>query len=153
VVALLALSGCGGAADAPADRAVDDATGSAIGARENERIVVDFIEAWSRLDPVELAGFFAEDGVYHNMPSTPVQGRANVEALIRGFTAGWTETTWDIVRIMSFGDVVVAERVDRTRAGDKAVDLPVVGVFEMEGGKIKVWRDYFDLATYTRGLS
>jgi limonene-1,2-epoxide hydrolase len=35
----------------------------------------------------------------------------------------------------------------------KPVDLPAAGVFEMEGGKIKVWRDYFDLATYTEALT
>jgi limonene-1,2-epoxide hydrolase len=33
------------------------------------------------------------------------------------------------------------------------VDLPCVGVFELEAGKIKTWRDYFDLATYQRGLA
>jgi hypothetical protein len=36
---------------------------------------------------------------------------------------------------------------------DKAVDLPCTGVFEMENGKIKVWRDYFDLTTYIKGMS
>jgi limonene-1,2-epoxide hydrolase len=122
-------------------------------ARQNEQVIVDFIEAWSRLDPSELADFFTEDGVYHNMPSQPVEGRANVEALIRGFSAGWTETTWDVLTIMSSGDTVVAERVDRTTAGDRSVDLPVVGVFELEDGKIKVWRDYFDLGTYTRAMN
>lgn len=120
---------------------------------ENQQVIVDFIAAWSRMDPAELAGFFTEDGVYHNMPSQPVQGRANVEALIRGFSSSWTATTWDVLNIMSEGNVVMAERVDRTRAGDRSVDLPVVGVFEMEGGKIRVWRDYFDLATYTRGMN
>jgi limonene-1,2-epoxide hydrolase len=28
------------------------------------------------------------------------------------------------------------------------VTLPCCGVFEMQGGKIKVWRDYFDLPTF-----
>ncbi len=118
----------------------------------NEQVILDFIEAWSRLDPVELAGFFTDDGIYHNMPTQPVQGRANVEGLIRGFSASWTETTWDVLNIMSSGEVVIAERVDRTQAGDKSVDLPVVGVFELEGGKIKVWRDYFDQGTYMRAM-
>jgi len=54
---------------------------------------------------------------------------------------------------MSSGNVVIAERLDRTRAGEKSVDLPCVGVFELEAGKIKIWRDYFDLATYHRGLA
>ena len=120
---------------------------------ENERIIREFIEAWSRLDPAELAGYFAEDGVYHNMPTAPIEGRANVENFIRGFTGAWTETTWDLLNIMSRGDVVIAERLDRTRAGEKAVDLPCVGVFELEKGKIKVWRDYFDFATYGNGMA
>ena len=49
--------------------------------------------------------------------------------------------------------LIAAERLDRTKAGDKAVDLPCTGVFELENGKIKVWRDYFDMATYGRGMA
>ncbi|RAK62760.1 limonene-1,2-epoxide hydrolase family protein [Phenylobacterium kunshanense] len=119
---------------------------------ENARIIRDFIAAWSRLDAAELAAFFAEDGVYHNMPARPVAGRAAVQAFIAGFIKDWTATEWDVLNIVEAGDVVIAERLDRTRVGDKPVDLPCCGVFEMSGGKIKVWRDYFDLATYTRAL-
>ncbi len=116
---------------------------------ENERTIREFIEAWSHLEPAQLASYFAEDGVYHNMPTGPVAGRENVEKLIRGFIASWTETHWDLVNIACSGDVVFAERIDHTRAGDRSVDLPCTGVFELESGKIKVWRDYFDMATYT----
>jgi limonene-1,2-epoxide hydrolase len=119
---------------------------------ENERVIRDFIAAWSRLDAAELAGFFTEDGVYYNMPARPVEGRANVQAFIAGFAKDWSATEWEILHIVEKGDVVIAERMDRTRVGDKRVDLPCCGVFEMAGGKIKVWRDYFDLATYTRAL-
>jgi len=135
-----------------------DGAGGRVGAdtedpmNESERIVRDFIQAWSRLDPKELAGYFAEDGIYHNMPTGPVQGRDNIEQLIRGFAGPWTETVWEIRRILSAGDLVMVERVDRTRAGEKACDLPCTGVFEMENGQIKAWRDYFDLGTYQRGL-
>jgi len=120
---------------------------------ENVEIIREFIEAWSRLDAAELAGYFAEDGVYYNMPAAPVTGRENVEKFIAGFSAPWTETTWDILNIMGSGDVVIAERLDRTKAGDKTVDLPCVGIFELEAGKIKVWRDYFDMGTYAKGMS
>jgi limonene-1,2-epoxide hydrolase len=119
----------------------------------NERTIREFLAAWSRLDPQELAAYFTEDGVYHNMPGPPVAGRANVERLIRGFVSTWTETQWDVLNLLCAGDVVIAERVDRTKAGAKAVDLPCVGVFLMEGGKIKIWRDYFDMATYQRAMS
>ena len=118
----------------------------------NEEIIRDFIAAWSRLDPAELAGYFCEDGTYHNMPTGPVSGRKNVEEMIRGFISSWTETEWEIVHLLAQGNVVVAERVDRTKAGDRSVELPCTGVFEMEDGKIKVWRDYFDLGTYARAM-
>ncbi|HXJ36285.1 MAG TPA: cytochrome P450 [Candidatus Eisenbacteria bacterium] len=122
-------------------------------APDPESVVRRFIEAWSRLDPAELAAYFTEDGTYHNVPLAPVRGRASIEAMIRAFTSSWTETRWDIVTLLSSGDVVVAERIDRTRAGDRAVDLPIVGVFELERGRIKAWRDYFNLSTYTEAMA
>jgi limonene-1,2-epoxide hydrolase len=120
---------------------------------DNEKIVREFIGAWSRLDPEELSRYFAEDGVYHNMPAGPVAGRENVKKMIAGFTRAWTHTRWEILHLVCAGDVVIAERLDRTRAGDKAVDLPCTGVFEMKDGKIKVWRDYFDMGTYVKAMS
>ncbi|HTO52996.1 MAG TPA: limonene-1,2-epoxide hydrolase family protein [Myxococcota bacterium] len=119
----------------------------------NERVIRDFLAAWSRRDAHELAGYFTDDGVYHNMPLAPVAGRAAVEQLIRGFIGGWSEAKFDLVSVASAGQTVIAERVDRIRAGGKSVDLPCVGVFELEGGKIKRWRDYFDLATYQRAMT
>jgi limonene-1,2-epoxide hydrolase len=119
---------------------------------QNEKIIREFIAAWSHLDAAELAGYFAEDGVYHNMPAAPVAGRENIEKMIAGFIAAWTHTEWDVLNLVSADHVVIAERLDRTKAGDKGVDLPCTGVFELEAGKIKIWRDYFDMATYARGM-
>ena len=116
-------------------------------------MIRDFCAAWSRLDPAELIRYFAEDGVYHNMPLAPVSGRAAVEQLIRGFIGTWSEAKFELLTVVSAGGTVIAERVDRIRAGGKSVDLPCVGVFELEGGRIKRWRDYFDLATYQRAMA
>jgi len=120
---------------------------------DNEAVIRAFIAAWSRLDVEELVGFFCEDGVYHNMPTRPVAGHAALRAFIGGFIGPWTSTEWDVLNIVSRGDLVIAERLDRTRVGDKPVDLPCCGVFEMEGGRIKVWRDYFDMGTYVSALT
>jgi len=119
---------------------------------DNVAIISKFIAAWSRLDADELVSFFADDGIYHNMPIGPVQGRDALRQFIRAFLAGWTETEWDILTIAASGDIVFAERLDRIIANGKAVNLPCCGVFELEGGKIKVWRDYFDMATYRAAL-
>ncbi len=119
----------------------------------NAQIIRDFVTAWSNLDPAELAAYFTEDGVYHNMPIEPVSGRLEVEQFIANFAGNWTDTQWDILNLVEQDNVVFCERVDRTRTTAGDVDLPCVGVFEMCDGKISVWRDYFDLNTYAGAMS
>ena len=119
---------------------------------DNVEIIRSFMQAWSRLDVDELLTYFAEDGVYHNMPSGPIAGQENLKPFIGGFIANWRSTNWEVLTLIGEGDRVVAERVDRTVVGDVNIDLPCCGVFEMENGKIKVWRDYFDLATFMKPL-
>lgn len=120
---------------------------------DNEEIIRRFVADWSSLNVDKIVDYFAPDGVYHNMMNQPVQGHDNLRRLIGGFIRIWTRTDWDILNLLSKGDIVVAERLDRTSIGDRTVDLPCCGVFEMQGGKIKIWRDYFDLATYARGAT
>ena len=120
---------------------------------DNEQIIRDFIAAWSNLNTDELVAYFTEDGVYHNMPMGPVEGHGALKPFIENFLGSWTSTEWDVINIMADVDVVIAERLDRTMVGDKPVNLPCCGVFEIEDGKIKVWRDYFDMATYTNALA
>lgn len=119
---------------------------------DNASVIRDFIGAWSRLDADELAGYFTDDGVYHNIPTAPVSGRDAVREFIAGFTANWTGTDWEILTLMADGDTVVCERIDRTQTKAGDVDLPCVGVFEMQDGKIRVWRDYFDLGTFMKAM-
>ena len=121
--------------------------------KDNVTIVREFIAAWSRLDVEELVDFFTEDGVYYNMPVQPVKGKDNLRQFIGSFISNWSATEWEILNIVAQGDVVIAERLDKTKAGDVSVDLPCCGVFEMEKGKIRVWRDYFDMATYMKPFS
>ena len=45
-------------------------------------------------------------------------------------------------------------RTDGFRLGDKWIKLPVAGVFELnDDGKIKLWRDYFDLEDFNRQMA
>jgi len=119
---------------------------------DNESVIRLFIADWSSLDADKLVEYFTDDGVYHNMPSQPVAGRAKLRRFIGAFLAGWERTDWQILNLVGRGDIVIAERLDRTVVAGKPVDLPCCGVFELRGGKIAVWRDYFDLATYTRAV-
>ena len=119
---------------------------------DREQTVRDFCAAFERLDVDAVMSFFADEPTYHNMPGPPATGAAAVRATVERFLGGWDRTEWRILHIASAGDVVFAERVDVTDAGGRHVELPCVGVFEFAGAKIKTWRDYFDLATYTRAM-
>lgn len=119
----------------------------------NKEIIQEFIKAWSNLDAAELTSYFTSDGVYHNIPAQPVVGNDNLQKFIAGFIAPWTDTEWELLNIVEAGNIVIAERLDKTKAGDKQVDLPCCGVFEMRDGKIAVWRDYFDMQTYINAMS
>ena len=120
---------------------------------ENEQIVREFIASWSRLDADELAGYFAEEGIYHNIPSSAVQGRDNIHQFIAGFIRPWDSTDWEIVSLLAEGDVVMVERLDKTVVAGSAINLPCFGYFELQDGKIKMWRDYFDLQTFMGAMS
>jgi len=120
---------------------------------DNVQTIKAFIAAWSNLDVDELVGYFCEDGIYYNMPAQPVQGHEKLKLCIEGFIAKWTKTTWETLNIIGEGNVVIVERLGRTEVGDIKVNLPCCGVFEMKEGKIKIWRDYFDMGTYTKPFS
>lgn len=114
----------------------------------NEQIVRDFCAAWGRRDIDELLTFFTEDAVYHNMPMDAVQGTEQIRNVLQMFVPMAREIEFIVHKITSDGDVVFTERTDRFVMGDKSLELPVAGVFEIDDGKIAAWRDYFDMNTF-----
>ena len=120
---------------------------------KHEELIRNFVDTWPRLDVDAIVDHFTEDGIYHNMMIDPVQGRTGLTAFIGAFLNGWSDVKWDILNIASTGNLVFAERVDHFKVGGKPVDLPCCGVFEIENGKIKSWRDYFDMGTYMKALA
>ncbi|MDI2126052.1 SgcJ/EcaC family oxidoreductase [Yinghuangia seranimata] len=117
-------------------------------------LVDEFIAAWGRLDPDELAGYFAEDATYHNIPIMPVTGRQEVRDFIAGFVGPFTGAHFTVHHQAVNGDTVLNERTDTfTFANGNTLDIQVMGVFELRDGKIQNWRDYFDLAAVTEALA
>ncbi len=120
---------------------------------ENTRIVKDFIAAWNANDVSRVLEFFDRDAVYHNIPVAPVQGIDAIRGVIEGFAGPATAIDWKLHRVAEAEDgVVLTERSDRFEIGGKWIELPVMGSFELRGGRITAWRDYFDLAQFTKQL-
>jgi limonene-1,2-epoxide hydrolase len=120
---------------------------------DSEKLVRDFCAAWRRRDIDELLGYFTADAVYHNMPMAPVEGHDGIRQVLEFFVPPAESIAFEIRHLVASGPVVLTERVDRFVIGGKQIELPVAGVFEIRGGKIAAWRDYFDMATWTRQTS
>ncbi|MCP9270753.1 nuclear transport factor 2 family protein [Mycolicibacterium arenosum] len=119
-----------------------------------DTVVTEFCALWVRPDPDQLAGWFTEDAVYHNIPMPPAEGREAITEFIAGFFAAVDGIDFQVHRQVADGNVVMNERTDVMRFKDgRELALPVMGVFEVRDGKIAVWRDYFDMATVTAAFS
>ena len=112
--------------------------------------VEQLISAWEALDPQAVVACFAADGIWHNMPYAPLEGHAAIAAATAKFLGDTVMCRFEIRHIAeSSPGIVVTERVDVFRdKGGKELRLPVMGMFEVNEGLIKVWRDYFDSAPF-----
>jgi len=118
----------------------------------NTKIVLDFIDAWNRMDWDRVVGLLADDVVYHNIPMEKIEGKAAAAAFITGMKP--LAVQWDVLSIAENGNKVLTERVDAfDMPGGKRIAIPVMGTFEVERGLISAWRDYFDLATFTQQMA
>ena len=55
----------------------------------------------------------------------------------------------DVLTSAETGNKVLNERIDYLLGadGEPVMTVPVMGIFEVSGGKITAWRDYFDTIT------
>jgi limonene-1,2-epoxide hydrolase len=110
----------------------------------DDDLVRAFLGAWERRDTEFILGCFSDDAVYHAMPLTPISGRDALRAWVGGF-AGKPPGRLEIHHLVSADGIVVTERTDHIVLNDRPVVLPICAVFEIAGGLITHWREYFDL--------
>jgi len=112
----------------------------------HEQLTLDFFGAWAAGDFDREVSYFADDGVYHNIPVDPLTGHEAIRGMIDMMTNGLTVEEFKVLNMQSEGPQVITERVDVFRKEDGGlIELPVMGILEFEGDKIASWREYFDL--------
>jgi limonene-1,2-epoxide hydrolase len=111
----------------------------------NDQLVRALLSAWEQRDTRFILDHFTDDAVYHAMPLRPIVGKAALTPWVESFEgvpAGRLEVRHQVVT----GNVVMNERVDRITIEGTEVTLPICAVFEIDHGRIRAWREYFDLA-------
>ncbi len=97
-----------------------------------------------------VRAYFTETTNYLNVGMSDTTGIEQALAFVQGFEAstGSSSMRADMLAIAEVGNKVLTERIDHLLGpdGNSVMSLAAMGVFEVEGGKITGWRDYFDTA-------
>jgi limonene-1,2-epoxide hydrolase len=124
-------------------------------------VVRSFIAAQATQDPEQAIRYLAPDVVFENVPFPPgseSRGADRVRAGMETWMAGATRLEWTIHRQVVDGDVVFHERTDEfwyapgLYPGGDYCAFRVAAVWEVRGGLIELWRDYYDLGTIKQSL-
>ena len=111
-------------------------------------IVRQFMKLMEPLNYDEALKLVSADCEYINPPPIGVvRGPAGIRAVLEPFFSPTTENEFRVLRAAADGPVVLLSRLDRHLFGDKWVELPVTGAYEVHNGVITYWRDYFDYPT------
>ena len=116
----------------------------------NAEVINSFMAAWNAMDVDAVMDHFTDDAAYANIPMGPPHvGKEAIRAFIDGFMGTTTEINFIVHHQVDDGSgVVMNERTDKLVMDGRTVELPVMGVFELSGGKIAGWRDYFDMGAF-----
>jgi limonene-1,2-epoxide hydrolase len=112
-----------------------------------------FIEAMEAKDLDAAMALAADDIEYDNVPMETAYGAAATRTMLESFVAMSEEIEWIVHHQVAARDIVMNERTDRFRSGDRWLEIPVAGVWRVEDGRITLWRDYFDLEGLMKQMS
>ncbi|GAB4148643.1 MAG: hypothetical protein Tsb0016_19720 [Sphingomonadales bacterium] len=109
-------------------------------------VAMDMVAAWEAIDLDKVIDLFSPDGALHSMMIDPIVGREALRTHLAPMFAGIDYLKLNLVNVAVLGNTVLLERVDEFSFNGKKGAVPVVGVLEIENGKVKMWREYYDRA-------
>lgn len=107
-----------------------------------------FLAALEEFDVDKALGYVAAEIVYQNVPLPPARGLKAFEKQVRAMAKYGTGFEARTHHIAANGPMVLTERTDVLEAGKFRAEFWVCGTFEVRDGRIVLWRDYFDWATF-----
>ncbi|MFI6097397.1 limonene-1,2-epoxide hydrolase family protein [Lentzea sp. NPDC051213] len=111
-------------------------------------VVTALLQASESGDPEEVVSHMSDDVVWQNVPLPPARGKATVAKQFRAMHKVITDVEVHIHNIAANGDVVLTERTDVIGRGAFRAEFWVCGTFVVRDGKVVLWRDYYDNATF-----
>lgn len=119
---------------------------------DNAHTVEVFLDALQNQDIEGAGAVLDEHLVYQNVGFPTIRGRARAMKLFRGME-GRARFEVKTHRIAVNGTSVLTERTDALVFGRVRLQFWVCGVFEVSGGRITLWRDYFDMFDFSKAVA
>ena len=120
----------------------------------NTEIVKAFVKAWERRSIDGILRLMTPDARYLNVGLSEAVGHEQIRSAIAPFLAAATRIEWTIHHIAESSEgVVLTERTDVFEMPGRTISVPVMGIFELTGGLISGWRDYFDLPGFQNQMA
>jgi limonene-1,2-epoxide hydrolase len=110
-------------------------------------VVRAFLAALEALDVDAALALAAPDIVYQNVPLPPARGIEQFGEQMRFLERWCTAFEVQLHSIAADGGTVLTERTDVLERGTLRAAFWVCGTFEVEDGRITLWRDRFDWVT------
>jgi limonene-1,2-epoxide hydrolase len=117
---------------------------------DNKALLESFWKVLYERDWERVASFFGPDGHYEDVPA-PDPGATGPENVVKRLKIGLEPIEryeHESIRVVADGDTVITEHAEtwHWHTGE-SVRLPFVSVHVIADGKIKLWRDYWDMQT------
>jgi limonene-1,2-epoxide hydrolase len=90
--------------------------------------------------------------IYQNVGFPTIRGGRRAMKLFAGMQRPSLGFDVKFHRVVAEGDTVLTERTDALIFGPLRLNFWVCGVFEVRGGRITLWRDYFDMFDFTKAI-
>ncbi|MEN8274301.1 nuclear transport factor 2 family protein [Acinetobacter seifertii] len=119
---------------------------------QSEDIVERFLNALMQQDHVTISELLHPDIVYTNVSLPTFKGGKRVAGLIKLALSNARKLKVKNHQLVAKENIVLTERTDILEIGPLHVGFWVCGTFEVEDGKIILWRDYFDWLNVSKGL-
>ena len=114
---------------------------------EKMKVIHALMEALRQRDFEGFLGHLTDDIEYHfHVGTRPLLGKDWVRKFLKKYDEQHSDVLWTISTFAETGDKLLVEGLEEyvERSGE-TVSHPYMGVFEFENGRIRAWREYFQM--------
>lgn len=131
------------------------ATGAAARQEDLPEVIAEHIAAWEALDAERIAGNYAEDAIYEDIPlGVSAEGRDAIQAFVDGFLSPFSDGSYEVTTAFASEDraamtwIFSANYTGMMEGLPPGTGQPIVlhgaTIIEFSGGEIRRSVDYYD---------